>query len=144
MTLLFPECNFYTIANFQCPRSLLSPLIITTSPIWMSASLSLWFRLCRSLRDTSHLQWHLFHFASLHRNTYFGHFLKTSHSSSDVTTWSVGNTTSHPNSIIFGVKGWCAISSSMYIRGLLLKLTSITSNTSTSSAYLRCTFPTVM
>ena len=132
MTLPFPECNFYTIANFQCPRSLLSPLIITTSPVWMSASLSLWFRLCRSLRATSYLQWNLFHFASLHRNTYFGHFRKTSHSSSDVTTWSVGNTTSHPNSIFF----LCAISSSMYIRGLLLKLT--------SSAYLRCTFPTVM
>ena len=44
-TFSFPECNFYTLANFQCPRFLLPPFIITTSPIWMSASLSLLFRL---------------------------------------------------------------------------------------------------
>ena len=138
MTLSFPECNFSTIANFQSPQLLLSPLIITTSPIWRPAYLSLWFRLCRSLRATRYSWWNLLQAASLNFSTYFCRFLKASLIFSYVTSWSVGDTTSRSRKRLFGVNGWCALSSSMYVRGLLLKLTSTSGNTSSSSAYLRC------
>ena len=107
MTLSFPECNFSTVTNFQCPRFLLSPLIITVSPVWMSSSLSLWFTFYRSLKATRYSRWNLFHAASLHFNTYFCRFLKIFLSSSDVT--SVGKATSRPNEILFDVNAWCEI-----------------------------------
>ena len=114
-----------------------------------SSVLDFYFVLWLSLRYQSGClqfisRWNLLHAASLHRNTYFCRFRKTSPSSSDVTSWSVENTTWHPNIIVFGVNGWCAISSSMYIRGLLVKLTSISSNTFSSCAHLRHAFPIVM
>ena len=115
-------------------------LIITLSPMWMFASLSLWFKLCHSLRVTSYPGWNILHAASLHFNTCFCCFLKISPSSSDVTSWSVGNSTLRPNKVLFGINSRCAISSSMYVRGLFLMLTSMSSNISSSYAHLRCAF----
>ena len=65
MMLFLPLYRWSTMPIFQCPRFFSSPLISTTSPTLILKDLSLFFRLCFSLRATRYSCFHLFHKASL-------------------------------------------------------------------------------
>ena len=97
-----PVINFSTIPNFHLFRSLLSSLIMHTSPRWTRQGVSLCARMWRSRKPRSCSHVHLAHNASLHFFSYLTRFLSRGSSS-----WYAslsGNKFVWLSSIEFGVK----------------------------------------